>query len=66
MLRRFRDVNAEAFEKLRTSEEVVISSRRSVPKDSTLSELARAGLRQEIDAPVVLSAIIKELQNQSE
>ncbi|KAI0825732.1 mitochondrial ribosomal death-associated protein 3-domain-containing protein [Irpex lacteus] len=64
LLKRFRDVNHQAFEELLTSEDIIVSSRRMVPKGTTLAELVRTGTRQEVDAPVVLSALIKELQLQ--
>ena len=65
LLQRFRDVNSAVFEELRTSSDVVISGRRTIPQGATLAELVRAGTRQEIDAPIVLSTVIKELQLQS-
>ncbi|KAI0085775.1 mitochondrial ribosomal death-associated protein 3-domain-containing protein [Irpex rosettiformis] len=65
LLKRFRDVNLQAFEELLTSEDVIISGRRMIPKGTTLAELVRNGTRQEVDAPVVLSALVKELQLQS-
>ncbi|KAI0698355.1 mitochondrial ribosomal death-associated protein 3-domain-containing protein [Cytidiella melzeri] len=65
ILRRFRDVNSQFFDELQTNEDILLSGRRTVPKNSTFSEVLRAGLRQEADAPVVLPALISELQHQT-
>ena len=57
-------MNHQAFEELVTSEDITISGRRTVSKGTTLAELVRVGTRQEVDGPVVLSALVKELQLQ--
>ncbi|KAI0339407.1 hypothetical protein BDW22DRAFT_1409048 [Trametopsis cervina] len=65
VLARFRDVNSTIFEELKTTEDILLSARRTVTMGSTLSDLVRAGLRQNLDAPSVLSALMKELERQS-
>jgi small subunit ribosomal protein S29 len=63
-VKRFRDVNSQVFDELRTSEDIVLSARLTVSKGSTLTELARIASREETLAPVVLSAVMQELQKQ--
>ncbi|KII91252.1 hypothetical protein PLICRDRAFT_156202 [Plicaturopsis crispa FD-325 SS-3] len=64
-LKRFLDVNASALNSLKTTTDILLDRRPTVPAGTSLAELIGVGIRDLAIAPVILSAALEELGKQT-
>ncbi|KAL0953378.1 hypothetical protein HGRIS_004618 [Hohenbuehelia grisea] len=64
LLQRLQTVNAAALSELTTSQDLVLE-RRSIPAETTLSELITYGTSEQSFSPIILDALMRELGSQT-
>lgn len=65
-LQRFLTVNSYRLDQLKTTVDVELERRATIPSGTLLSDLVRAGIKERALAPTILMALIVELQKQTE
>ena len=65
-LQRFLTVNSDRLEKLKTTVDVELERRATIPVGTLLSDLVRAGTKERALAPTILAALMEELQKQTQ
>jgi small subunit ribosomal protein S29 len=65
-LQRFLTVNSDRLEQLKTTVDVELERRATIPAGTLLSDLVRAGIKERALAPTILTALMEELQKQTE
>ncbi|KAN0088693.1 Mitochondrial ribosomal death-associated protein 3 domain containing protein [Tylopilus felleus] len=63
-LQRFLTVNSHRIDRLKTTIDVEIERRATIPAGTTLSDLVRAGIKERALAPTILTALMGELEKQ--
>ncbi|KAF9244207.1 mitochondrial ribosomal death-associated protein 3-domain-containing protein [Melanogaster broomeanus] len=64
-LQRFLTVNESRLQQLRTQADVELERRATIPAGTTLSELVRAGVKEQALASTILMALMDELEKQT-
>lgn len=64
VLQRFLQVNATALRELKTTK-AFEAGRRTLPEGSPLSDLVNIGIRDQVQAPYVLSTVLAEISKQT-
>ncbi|KAF8835956.1 hypothetical protein BDN67DRAFT_912078 [Paxillus ammoniavirescens] len=64
-LQRFLTVNGPRLEQLRTQADVELERRATIPAGTSLSELVKAGVKEQALAPTILTALMDELETQT-
>ena len=65
-LQRFLTVNSYRLDQLKTTVDVELERRATIPAGSLLSDLVRTGIKERALAPTILTALMEELQKQTE
>ena len=65
-LQKFLAVNSQLLQNLKTSEDIPIEGRATVPKGAPLADLIAVGTRDQNSAPAVLSTLLEILGKQTE
>jgi len=65
-LQRFLTVNSYRLDQLKTTVDVELERRATIPAGTMLSDLVRAGIKERALAPTILTALMEELQKQTE
>lgn len=65
-LQRFLTVNSYRLDQLKTTVGVELERRGTIPAGTSISDLVRAGIKERALAPTVLTALMEELQKQTE
>ncbi|KAI9573918.1 mitochondrial ribosomal death-associated protein 3-domain-containing protein [Boletus coccyginus] len=65
-LQRFLTVNSYRLDQLKTTVGVELERRGTIPAGTVVSDLVRAGIKERALAPTVLTALMEELQKQTE
>jgi small subunit ribosomal protein S29 len=65
-LQRFLTVNASTIASLQTQKELRIERRAPIPAGTTLQDLIDVGLKDQVLAPTILSALLEELGQQTQ
>ncbi|KAF8141850.1 mitochondrial ribosomal death-associated protein 3-domain-containing protein [Boletus edulis] len=65
-LQRFLTVNSHRLDQLKTTVDVELERRATIPVGTPLSDLVRAGIKERALAPTILMALMEELQKQTE
>ena len=65
-LQRFLTVNNHRVDQLKTTVDVELERRATIPAGTPLADLVRAGIKERALAPTILAALMEELQKQTE
>lgn len=65
-LQKFLAVNSQLLQNLKTSEDIPIEGRATVPKGAPLADLIAVGTRDQNSAPAILSTLLEILGKQTE
>ncbi|KAG6374822.1 mitochondrial ribosomal death-associated protein 3-domain-containing protein [Boletus reticuloceps] len=65
-LQRFLTVNSHRLDQLKTTMDVELERRATIPVGTPLSDLVRVGIKERALAPTILMALMEELQKQTE